>query len=197
VSDELLLLRQPEEGYRRLVEAQGAASRTWLRRPLGFLLVIASMVSILTAGRLTLLLFVDALVAWSFVPVLHMVAAVVTVRMLGRSRMRIGEAVDLYFMGFGPWHLWMLGFCGAALFMPSGADLWSLPLAVIAGSAAIAFAWSAWINFGFFRGAVGLAQPKAVLAVVAARAVVWGFVGVYLHVSDQLLPRLPWLARLL
>jgi hypothetical protein len=191
-SDELRLLFRPEDGYRELTDRTAPSPRHGLRRPLVFLLTLASMISLLTAGRLTLPLLLEACVAWSFVPALHVAVAAGSARMLAGGRRRTAETIDLYFMGFGPWSLWMLALSGAALFVPTDQALWTITQFWLLGSAATAFVWSAWINLGFFRGVLGLTLPGAVLAVVCVRAWVWGFAVAYFHLSDQLLPRLPW-----
>lgn len=191
-SAELRLLVQPEAGYRQAADAWALRPASWFSRPALFLLVLGSTISILTAGRLALPLLVEACLAWSFVPALHVLAAAAVRLVPGGRRTSFGEAVDLYFMGFGPWLLWLLSLSGAAFFIPSAEPAWSIRQAWFLGGAFAAFVWSAWINLGFFRGALRWTLPRAALGVVAVRVAVWGFVVAYLHLSDQLLPRLPW-----
>jgi len=189
-SAEVRLLVHPREGYRRAAEAVGPSRGRWPARPLLLLLALGSLVSMLTAGRLALPLVAEACLAWSFVPVLHVLAAAAIARVPWGRRPGFARTVDLYFMGFGPWLLWVLALTGAAFFWPSADPAWSIGQAWLLGSAAVAFAWSAWINLGFFRGALAWSGPRAALGVVAVRVAVWGFVAAYLHLSDQLMPRL-------
>lgn len=142
MSDELAVLLRPASAYRRLVQVEGGAA--W-KRPVLFALLAGCAVSLATSGRLTLRLVGPATVYAALIPLVE--TAMLRV-LLGR---KIGRAVDLFFMGYAAWSLWLLALAGifACLnpieaYRVTGPPWGLLSLAVVA-------AWSAYTDWCFFR----------------------------------------------
>jgi hypothetical protein len=90
-----------------------------------------------------------------------------------RRRLR-AETIDAYFAGHAPWLLWLAAF----------ATMWTLspPQAVYASRqfpdiwwtlAAVAAAWSLWIDYRFFRRAGDRSPSKAAKDLAIQRLVSW------------------------
>jgi hypothetical protein len=118
-SDELRIMLRPVSTYRQLSKAVDD-SGVWvmIRRPLFIALVVGSFVSITVSGRLTLLLLLDGMLFWSFVPILQGVLMCGIVVLFGRRQMPTSKALDLFFMGHGPWLVWLVSIAATCLFFP-------------------------------------------------------------------------------
>jgi hypothetical protein len=191
------VMLHPTATYARLAREPGPTALGMLRRPAFFALVIGSCVALSSSGRFTLRLLLSATLLWSFAPALQLIAAALVIRVLGRSRVSLWAGLDLYFLGIGPWSLWLLAIAGLYSFAtPQQISTWvaETGLSVIA-SALAPFGWSALITFGFLRGALGLNMKRALAGFVLHGALLWGPVVAWFLFTGHLLPRVVgWLA---
>src|ERR1041384_2932353 len=118
-SDELRIMLRPASTYRQLSKAADE-SGVWvmIRRPLFVALVVGSFVSITVSGHLTISLLLDGMVFWSFILVLQAILMSGIVVSFGRRRIPTSKALDLFFMGHGPWLIRLLGIAETCLFFP-------------------------------------------------------------------------------
>jgi hypothetical protein len=180
-SDELAAMLQPAPTYRRLAALPPASSRILplLRRPLRLALLLGSMLSLAVSGRLTLRLVIGGVVSLGWVPLLQAGSAAVAIAALGRRRLPLLQAIDLYFVGYGPWSLWALAIGGAAaVASPLGAASWMgalWPLATVL----IVILWSAVLDFAFFRDGLEMSGGRAAAALALQRVLFWGIAGAY------------------
>ncbi len=118
----------------------------------------------MTAGRLTLRLALPAALLWSFVPLLE----IASLAIVCRGSLPIRRAVGLFFVGHAPWSLWMVASAAVWGLLPTAAVyphvlLWK-------ATAAAVLAWSAYIDYGFFREICG---GRALARLLAQRALCW------------------------
>lgn len=188
-SDELRVMVHPIAAYRGLARTDdhGAA---WLlvRRPLFVTLVFGSFVSFTVAGQLTVSLLFDSMLFWSFVFVLQAVLIAIIVLIFARNRVPISKAVDLFFMGHGPWMFWLLGVAGTCLFFPLKQFYlwpvewgWILPVSLFG-----VWGWSNVTSFGFLKGALNLSTMRASAALLIYTIMFWGFILSYLFSVESL-----------
>jgi hypothetical protein len=188
-TNELCLMVHPIATYRRLAR-NVADGGTWLliRRPLFVAFVLGSFVSLTVSGRLTLALILDGMIFWGFVPVLQALLVTAMLLVAARGKMRISNAIDLFFMGHGPWLLWLLSIAGICLFFPLKQIYlwptnwgWVLPLSLLG-----AWIWSNVTSFGFFRGALDLSIFRAAVVLVVYSVMLWATVISYLLAVEGL-----------
>jgi hypothetical protein len=157
--------------------AAGAAARvdwwTAWRRPIFVAFVLGCMVSLLTSGTLTLRLVASATSYWAAVPAIEVLAFAV-VMAIGRHRRRVPlpAAIDLFFAGHGPWTLLLLGLGASLSFLPPNLG-WMLLLRLWVWATLAILAWSAYIDFCFFRNGLGQSSPAAVRDVLLLRVLTW------------------------
>ena len=149
-----------------------------LRKPLLYLLVLASGASLAGGGRLSLRLLLDTAVALAVVPVVQ-VAALAVVYWTGRRRMAFPAAVDSYFAGSGPWFAAIAAVGGFGAFAgPVLASQWITRLGAAVFVAAVVL--SLRLDFAFFREQLGRTRERAAVDVMVQRAVAWGATIFYL-----------------
>jgi hypothetical protein len=133
--------------------------------------VIGCGVSLLTAGALHAWFALSASVYWAFVPLAETLALAAVV--WGRRRQRSWPtAIDTYFAGHGPWTLYLILLTGTLASVPPEVGWRLLTTACIAGLF-IALAWSACIDFWFFRYMFGASRGRAVCDVALVRVLTW------------------------
>jgi hypothetical protein len=188
-SDELRIMLRPVSTYRELSKA-AVDSGVWaiIRRPLFVALVVGSFVSITVSGRLTISLLFDGMVFWSFVPILQGVLMSGIVVIFGRRRLSSSKAVDLFFMGHGPWLMWLLAIAATCLFFPVKQFYlwpihggWVLPVSLLG-----AWIWSSVTTFAFLRGALELSKLCASVLLVLSTFLLWGIVISFLVVTESI-----------
>jgi hypothetical protein len=194
-SPELRVLVRPFGTFAELAhgaERAGAAALV-LRRPLLMLLCIGAFVSFTSAGRLVLAHVGWSVVFWSFLPAIHVGILLATLALLGRGGrrpLRLARALDLYFVARAPWLLLMIGLVVALLFFVTGrVSLFGLflrgPFPFVLLGVTL---WSGFLDFAFFRAAVGWSRLRALAATVL------GYVGfavplvVWYYLTGQLVP---------
>jgi len=151
--------------------------RWWLllRRPLLLALFLGSGVSLMSSGRLTPRLVVDGAVSLAFVPVFEFAAfALVYRRRSGGAPLAL--EFDRFFTTNTPWLLCTVVLAAiASLQAPRDVGRWTvLPLVVFPlGAIAVALAWSAALDVGYFRRALKRSTADAVRDAILFRAIAW------------------------
>ena len=188
-TNELHLMVHPTATYRRLATDVGEGG-TWLliRRPLFVAFVFGAFVSLTVSGRLTLLLILDGMIFWGFIPFLQALLVMAILLAVARRRMRISKAIDLFFMGHCAWLLWLLGIAGTCLFFPLQQIYlwpakwgWVLPISLLG-----AWIWSNVTSFAFLRGALDLSVLRAAVVLFVYTVTLWGIIISYVLAVDGL-----------
>lgn len=119
------------------------------------------------SGRVTLRVVPAAMAQAIYVPLLQMMALAVVCR----GALPFRRAVDLFYAGHAPVSLLLLGFSAAWGFAPSGQAYAQMGFWFFA--ALVALAWSAYVDFHFYRLVAGRGAGSAVGAVVLHRLLWW------------------------
>lgn len=188
-SDEVLVMLRPTRIYsERASHINEYALSSLFQKWLFVSLVIGAFVSLTASGRLTALLLLDGALFWSFIPLLQMLAMAIVIWTFARSRMRTSKALDLFFVGQGPWLLWLLIVAGSCLFVPMKQVYlwptqpgWFLPLSLF-----ITFVWSNVTSFAFLNAALKLNVVRAAVALLLYDILLWGIVLSYLFAIESL-----------
>jgi hypothetical protein len=184
LTPEASVMLRPASAFRQLAGAHhGEGSLAALGRPLFFALVFGCMVSLVASQRLTVRHVAGGAVSGSLFLVCQVAALAAVCR---RPReLPFLRTLDLFFMGYGPWALWMLGFSAVWALTPLASSWGGLP-AIIA-TASVAAIWSGYIDFRFFEQALRRSPVRAVWDVVLFRAIAWS-AGIVLFGGGSLLP---------
>jgi len=174
-SPDIWVMLRPATAYRALTLVPQHSSK-WeaVSRPLGLLLWLGCIISLIATQRLTLRVVLDGMVNLSIVPLAEIVALAVVWR---RARsVSFSRAVDLFFMGHGPWIIGLLGYATVwALVSPVDAFAWTAPRHIWPILLAV-LVWSAYIDFCFFRDGLNRNCGAAWLDLVLERVIAWGLV---------------------
>jgi hypothetical protein len=165
----------PAAAYRFLAQQPVGRGR-WVgwRRPLLVALMLGCTMSLIASAGLSVRLAASATVYWSFVPLAE-TAALAVMCWRGRRTRPFRHTVDLFFAGHGPWLFWLIGLC----------VIWSLipPVRAFAftqvwlyGGASLVIAWSACIDFYFFRFVIGASPARAVRDLLLQRLISWSLI---------------------
>jgi hypothetical protein len=184
-SDDVRVTFHPGIAYSELAKEPGRGGL--FKRPIAFAVLVGLVIAISTSGRPTLRLVLSSAIAWSFVPVLHVVSVALVMFTFGRHRLPIPRAVDLYFMGLLPWSVWLLGVAlvASSIQPEHQAQVWAMALF----SAPAPLVWANVVTLAFFRRALGLSGRRSAAALVFNVAIVWGSVLAFFLLSGQLWPR--------
>jgi hypothetical protein len=146
-----------------------------LRRPLFLAFFIGCTVSFLTAGTLTLRLLAPAMIFWSFVPIVEVVA-LAAVCWKDRTDISFASLVDTFFAGYKRWFLWLAGMSVIwTLTSPSAKPLdWTVSVVWLIGGVVIALVWFLYIDFHFFRSVLKRSPALARRQMVIQRLISWG-----------------------
>ncbi len=145
---------RPKQAFAKLPVADGR----WLywRRPLLMVLILCSGISLLTTGRFSLPLVGSTAIYWSFLPLVEIAGLAAAQRRWPEARM-----VDRFFMGHGPWLLFIIAFA-AYCSSPTGA-VGTPAMFTFWGTIAVAvLLWSCWIDYRFFASVGKLLLHRAV-----------------------------------
>jgi hypothetical protein len=147
-------------------------SALWVvvRRPLTFLFVCGCVVSMWTSGRLTVRLIADGMVSFAFLPAFQLLAFAIVYRR-ARRPLPFGSAAHRFFGGNGPWLWWLLAFAALrCLLTPlqAGAPP-QLLLDFVKATIAVVLAWSAYVDYRFFRDV--LLAPDGARDLILQRAI--------------------------
>jgi hypothetical protein len=134
------------------------------------------------SGRLTARLVLGATVAWSFVPAFE-VAAFAIVRRRTRSLRTFARDLDLFSAGRRPWAIFLAALAAVASFLtPFQINAWSeapATLAVLTPIAAAVALRSGYLDFRFYREALGRTPAAAMRDALLQRAICWTAALVY------------------
>lgn len=193
-SDEVRVMLRPERTYRRLADEVNAtkdgSNPFWraFKRPLFAAFMIGAFASLTSSGRFNALLVIDGMLFWSFVPLLQLLAITCVVLVLARGRFATTKAIELFFIGYGPWYLWLLIISGSCLLVPAKQIVlwpvqsgWIMPATLL-----IVWAWSNLTTFGFLRGALNLSTVRAAVALLVYNLFLWGIIISYLFAIETL-----------
>jgi hypothetical protein len=174
-SPEIWVMVRPAAAYRYLAGAEGhpADDARWsaLRRPMFVAFVLGCMVSLVTSQRLTLRHVADGTINASLI-LLGQIAALAVLR--GRERtLSFSRAIDLYFMGYGPWLLWILGFSAAWSFASPVQAFASGGMRTILPAACVAAIWSGYIDFCFFERVLQRSAARAAWDLMRLGVISW------------------------
>ncbi len=191
-SDAFRLLGAPFRGYAELA-AQGDAlhARALPWRLLGVLGVVATFVSITTAGRIVFAHLGWSVLAWSFLPALQSVALAVALRGVAPDRSR-RAAFSLLLLGAAPWLLLLLAIAGVCLLAPDvSAALFALlrsgalPVAML-----VALAWGMTLTVAMFRAGFGLSRRTTASCALRYYATLVAMIVAWYIAVGELLPLL-------
>lgn len=176
----------PSRAYSRLAPGHRSSLAGALKRPLVAAIVLGAAVCIYATGRMTLELALSAILTWSFAVAVQTVAAVALVASSNRRASSLPAAFDLFFMGHGPWSLWLIAAAASSAWLPRPArmDL------IVATTAAVPIAWTAVIVFAFCRMVLNDAPRPAVVRTLLHQSLIWTFTAAYIAVVVQLWPRI-------
>ncbi len=126
----------------------------------------------MTSGRITLRLVAPALLCWSFVPLFEIASLALVCRR--PPELSFGRAVDLFFQSNWPMLVWLVAFSAAWGCLPAKAVIpWWSYRGVEFGTAGVAMAISAGLDYKFFRRDLKRTPRDAVLQLAAQRALSW------------------------
>ncbi len=185
-SDDARVALRPAAVYDEL--SRGPARTAFLERPLLFSFLLGLVLALTTAGRPTLRLVLGGALAFGFIPALQIASIALSGAAFGRSGIPLLRAIDLHFLGYLPWTVWLLFVAAFASFTSPEREhlLW----AVILWSVAVPILWSRVIGWHFFRRVLGMGVPGALAALLVQIAIVWGSILVFFLFSGQLEPRI-------
>ena len=161
-SPELDVMLSPARAWRRL--AKTPATGNWVAGPLFVAFTLGCAVSLITSGRLSLRLVLGGTLCGSFVPILELASLAIVCRGVLPWR----RAAELFFIGHGPWTLWLAGSALLWSLFPAPEmyrDDYSWRLSAIPVAL-----WSAYIDFWFFRE---VSRRAAVRRLIAQRLICW------------------------
>jgi hypothetical protein len=160
---------------KRVTTSKITPDGTWmaLRRPMLVALVIGCVVSLLDARVLTARLAIPAAFWWTYVPLLEILglfAASPAARRSGSWQ----RTIDLFFTGHGPWLLWMVALAAGFAFIPTVRIFsWVPHVRIALDSAVVIVAWSAYIDYQFFRRVLKQSAWRAGRDLLVQRAISW------------------------
>ena len=167
---DIWVMLRPGEAFAQL--AGGDSRSLWiaLRRPLLILLVLAAVGSLATSGRISLRLLLACAAGAVYIP-LFLLLSIIVAR--GRA-VSLARAIDLFFMGHGPWTLWLVALGAEWAFLPperayellAYRNLWYL-------AGFLAFLWSVIIDFWYLRRVFAKTAAQATRWLLLQRVVVW------------------------
>lgn len=157
-------------------------------RPLFAAFILGAFISFTVSGYLTVPLILEGLIFWSVIPILQALLVTGIVVFFARGAMTVPKAIDLFFMGLGPWLLWLLAISGSCLFFPIKQIYlwptewgWILPISLLA-----VWAWSNVTSFAFLKRALNLPTKQAVTSLLIYTVMLWGTIVSYLFAVETL-----------
>jgi hypothetical protein len=182
LSDEVRVMMEPLAAYRRLAAEPPPPAptlRLLLRRPALAALVIGGAIALTATGGATARALATTTICWSFVPGLQLIVAAALIALCRCPGLRLPSALDLFFVGQGPWLLWVLGVAASALLaFRSGGH--AVPhLRVVLALALIPAVWTWIILVAFCQAVLGLSRRRALGWTFLYQAAIWGIAYLY------------------
>lgn len=142
-----------------------------VRRPLMLAFVLGCAVSLMTTARLTPRLALPAMVYWSFVPLCEIGSLAVVAR---NTKLPFAVLIDRYFESHTAWLLWLIAFTAIWAIVPTGrAYGWLEHKWLWYATVWAVMAWSAYLDFGFFRRVLERTPARAARDLAIQRALCW------------------------
>lgn len=156
-------------------------------------LSIGAFVSITSAGRLVAAHVALAAIFWAFVPMWQAVGVIVAMRVVA-PREKIVPALGLFFVGQGPWLVFIALLSGVCIFAPNvyGAMMKLLMFGVLPGALIVTAAWGGVVTVAFFRRGLDLSRARTTIATFVFYVVYIGAIVGYYFATDQILPQFFW-----
>lgn len=171
-SPDIWVMFAPTSAYRWLVGVRGDRSgRGAAARAVFVAFVIGCMVSLVTVRSLALRLVADGTLN-GLVLVVVQVAALAAVCWRKRGP-PFAWTVERFFMGFGPWLLWMVLFSGLWAAVPPIRAFSPMAQQIAHYSVFVIILWSCSIDFAFFRWFLGRSALQATRDLLVQRAIAW------------------------
>jgi len=167
---EVWVMLRPSAGYKRLLDQPEAARLSSFRRPLFVALFAGCMFSLVASRQLTLRHIADGTINGFFLLAGQIAALALTRR---GSEVSFSRAIDLFFAGFGPWLVWMLGISAIWAFTPPIHAFVRAGLPTILASVCLVTAWSGYIDFQFFRQVLRRTPGRAAWDLLQLRVIAW------------------------
>jgi hypothetical protein len=154
LSPELQIMLRPKQAFAELLPEDSR----WLywRRPLLELLILCSAISLLVTGRFSLHATGSSAIYWSFLPLVEIAGLAAVQRGWPAARV-----VDRFFMGHGPWLLFIIAFAADVSWSSRGVRT-PVEFAFWEATAVAVLVWSCWIDYRFFGSARRLILHRAV-----------------------------------
>jgi len=169
-SPDLWVMFRPAQAFPHLLKDPAGGRWMALRRPLLLILMLAAFASLATSGRLSLRLLTAGAECAVFLPPL-MIASLALLR---RPAIPFARVIDLFFMGHGPWTLWIVAFASAWAFIPADkAFYWFQFRAAWLVPALGSFLWSGYIDFWFLRCVFRKTAGQALRDLAVQRTIAW------------------------
>jgi hypothetical protein len=169
------VLVRPARAFEALA-AQPEAPGLWVmvRRPLFLALAFGCLASMVTSGGVTARLALSVPIYWSFLPVTE-ILALLAVTATRREAVSRSTAVDLYFTGHAAWMLYLLA-VGLMLSSAPASMVWQLLTSVVLLGLGLVIAWSAYVDYWFFRTVFAASPRRAIRDTALVRLITWPIV---------------------
>jgi hypothetical protein len=172
LAPEVHVMLHPTTAWQRLLQSPEKAG-AWqaVRRPLFFAFLLGCMVSLVASRELTLRHIVGGTISGCIIVLGQILAFAVVCRRGGTTSFT--QALDLFFMGYGPWPLWILCFSAVWAFAsPVTAFVWAGQRAILI-SALVPALWCGYIDFCFMKSVLYRSSGRAAWDLFLQRAISW------------------------
>jgi len=168
---EVRVMLRPSASYKRLLDQPEPGKWSTFRRPLFVAFLAGCMFSLVASRQLTMRHVADGTINGILLLVGQIVALALTHR---GTYISFSRTIDLFFAGFGPWLVWMLGMGAVWAFMPPiRAFVWAGGKPAILTSVCLVTMWSGYIDFQFFRQVLGRTPGRAAWDLLQHRLIAW------------------------
>jgi hypothetical protein len=169
---EVHVMLHPTTAWQRLLQSPEKTG-AWqaVRRPLFFAFLLGCMVSLVASRQLTLRHIVGGTISGCIIVLGQILALAIVYRRC--QAISFSRALDLFFIGYGPWSLWILCFSSAWAFAsPVNAFVWAGQRAILI-SAIVPAVWSGYIDFCFMKSVLHRSPRRAAWDLFLQRAISW------------------------
>jgi len=184
---------RPFRTYREIAEDEEEPRdfRPAAFRVLLTLIFIGSFVSLTTAGRLVAFHVANSLVFWSFLPAIQIASLLLAMRAVA-PRVPIWTSIALYYVGQGPWLLFLLFVCAICIFVPHVYQTmtWMLTHGVLPLLLLGTIAWGMVLTTAFFRAGLGLTRKRATFGVLIFYFAFYCAIAAWYFATNQIPPQL-------
>jgi hypothetical protein len=146
-----------------------------LRRPLFLTLVMASVAAMLTSGAVPVRLVFSVSLYWCFVPIVEVIALLLVTASRQEAAGARSTTIDVYFMGHAAWTLALLAI-GLTLSSAPASTIWPMVTTVVPAILAGVIAWSAYVDYWFFRTVLNAPSRRAIRDTAMVRLITWPIV---------------------